>query len=101
MKAAYTEYMKSFQKGRGILGILGFIIGGMLGVLLHFLNDLIYVPEVFKFLVATDESVFEHLKLYFFPVMAVTLGQYLIERDSEKNRCELQDTLFFLLQYSL
>ena len=81
--------MNSFLKGRGRLNILGFIISGMLGVLLHFLNDLINVPVFLKFLAATDESVFEHLKLYFFPVMAVTLGQYFIERGSEKNGLEL------------
>ena len=72
------------MKGRGRLRAVCYLIAGGLGVLLHFLNDLVTVPGVLRFLVATDESVFEHLKLYFFPVMIVTLVEYYARRQDRR-----------------
>lgn len=72
------------MKGRGRLRAVCYLIAGGLGVLQHFLNDLVTVPGVLRFLVATDESVFEHLKLYFFPVMIVTLVEYYARRQDRR-----------------
>jgi len=62
--------------------IILFVIIGLIGTAWHFLykwlNESVYV----KFLFNTNESIFEHLKMFFYPIMIVSLIQVsFVEKD--------------------
>ena len=59
-----------------LFSVLGFAFVSLTGTLLHFLPDL--VENTFVYLIApTNESVFEHLKLLFYPYVAFMAVEYL------------------------
>lgn len=55
--------------------IIGFIFTGAVGVLLHFLYDLTGGSILVAPFSAINESIFEHMKLLFFPMFAFALIQ--------------------------
>ena len=55
--------------------IIGFIFTGVLGVLLHFLYDLTGGSILVAPFSAINESIFEHMKLLFFPMFIFALIQ--------------------------
>ena len=55
--------------------IAGFIFTGVLGVLLHFLYDISNQNTVVAIFSAVNESIWEHLKLLFFPMFLFAIIQ--------------------------
>ena len=66
--------MKSFIQ-KYYPSIISFVIASVLGVLFHFLHDWLPNLNFIKPFVAIDESIFEHLKLLFYPVIFVTISR--------------------------
>ena len=54
----------------------GFLFTGALGTLLHFLFDLTGGSGVAALFSAVNESIWEHLKLLFYPMLAVAAAEY-------------------------
>lgn len=81
---------------RRVYYILSAIAASVIGILLHFLYDLFegVISAIFS---ATNESVFEHLKLLFWPILAFMLINELIFR----SRSFEKQTLFLLLSMAL
>lgn len=59
----------------GIWQITGFIFTGLLGVLLHFLYDITGESVLVSPFCAVNESIWEHIKLLYFPLLLFTLLQ--------------------------
>ena len=53
--------------------ILGFVFTGIIGVLLHFLYDLSGNNVIVALFSAVNESIWEHMKLLFFPMLIFSL----------------------------
>ena len=51
-----------------LLSIVGFVLSGLLGVLLHFLYGLSGDLRLVALFSAVNESTFEHMKILFFPL---------------------------------
>ena len=77
----------SIQKGKPIMktktNIIRFIVISILGVLLHFTYEWSDKNRLIGLFSAVNESTWEHLKLIFFPVMLVAVGEYLFTRKKE------------------
>ena len=56
--------------------IAGFLITSVLGTFLHFLFDLTAGSAAAALISAVNESIFEHMKLIFYPMLLVSLLQY-------------------------
>lgn len=54
----------------------GFVFTGVLGTLLHFLFDWTGGNSIAALFSAVNESIWEHLKLLFYPMVAVALTEY-------------------------
>lgn len=61
--------------------IAGFIFTGIFGVLLHFAYDLSGESIIIAPFAAVDESIFQHMKLLYFPALiyAVSQGKFLVK----------------------
>lgn len=69
--------MKIFFKKHKTI-ILSYIICVVIGTISHFLYDLTYNFFILKPFVSIDESIFEHLKLIFYPIIIVSFFEGLI-----------------------
>ena len=68
--------------------IAGFVFTGIVGTLLHFLFDWTGGNVVVALFSAVNESIWEHLKLLFYPMLAVAVAQYFCwGRDTESFWC--------------
>lgn len=56
----------------------GFVFTGILGTFLHFLFDLTGGSVAAALISAVNESIFEHIKLLFYPMMAFALLEYFL-----------------------
>ncbi|MBQ2967616.1 MAG: hypothetical protein IJE10_05810 [Clostridia bacterium] len=65
--------------------VLGFLFVSVTGTLLHFAYDYSTQKELLQFFVPVNESVFEHLKLLFFPQMLYSVFEYFIIGKRYKN----------------
>jgi len=61
------------KRSLSVWQIVGFIFTGILGVLLHFLFDLTNQSVLVAPFSAVNESIFEHIKLLFFPMLVFAL----------------------------
>lgn len=57
--------------------VLAFLLASLLGVLFHFMYEWTGKQRIAGFFFPVNESVWEHLKLLFFPVMLTAVGEYL------------------------
>jgi hypothetical protein len=64
---------------------IGFIFTLIIGTLLHFTYKWSGYNNIIACFSATNESVFQHLKLLFFPAMVYTLFEYLILGEKSEN----------------
>lgn len=60
--------------------IILFVIIGLIGTAWHFLFDWLGQSKYLKFLFNTNESIFEHLKMFFYPIMIVSLVQAIFNK---------------------
>ena len=60
--------------------LISYFISAVLGVLFHFLHDWFPNINFIKPFVAIDESIFEHLKLIFYPVIFVSIFEAFIRK---------------------
>lgn len=65
--------------------IIGFIFTSIVGVLLHFIYDLTNKSIVFAPFSAVNESIWEHMKLLFFPLFILALIEYSITGQNTPN----------------
>lgn len=65
--------------------IISFLISTSLGVLFHFLFTLLNNSIIISWLVPINESIFEHLKLLFYPFLLVSIIELHIRKKSIKN----------------
>ena len=56
--------------------LIAFIIASILGVIFHFLYDWTGQIRFIGFFVPVNESIWEHLKLVFYPIAIVSLAEY-------------------------
>ena len=56
--------------------IAGFVFTSVMGVMLHFLYDFSGQNKVVAIFSAVNESIWEHLKLLFYPMVAVAIIEY-------------------------
>ena len=56
----------------------GFVFTGVVGTLLHFLFDLAGGSVIAALFSAVNESIWEHLKLLFYPMLAFAMTEYLV-----------------------
>lgn len=73
------------DKGIRLIGIVSFLVISLLGVLNHYLYDLLDKPSWIKFAVATDESVFQHMKLILYPWILTIIVLYYVFPKQLKN----------------
>ena len=65
--------------------VLGFIFTGAAGVLLHFLYDLTDQSIIIAPFAAVNESIWEHMKILFFPMLILAIFEYIIIGKKYKN----------------
>ncbi len=65
--------------------IISFIISSSMGILFHFLFSLLNKSPFIAWLVPINESIFEHLKLLFYPFMMVSIIELIIRHQPLKN----------------
>lgn len=70
-----SETMKYSLK---TIEIISFIIASLLGVILHFIYGWSGENAVAGLFFPVNESTWEHLKLIFFPILLVSIGEYFI-----------------------
>ena len=58
-----------------IFSIFGFVFTSLVGTLLHFLPD-VYENNFIYLIAPTNESVWEHLKLIFYPYLVFMIAEY-------------------------
>lgn len=63
--------------------VLAFLLASLLGVLFHFVYEWTGKQQIAGFFFPVNESTWEHLKLIFFPVMLVAVGEYLFTGKKE------------------
>ena len=66
---------------------LGFIVTGILGVLLHYLYDWLGQNPLISLISAVNESTWEHMKLLFWPMLMFAVVQSFFFRDREDFWC--------------
>ena len=59
--------------------IISYVVAVLLGVLNHFLYDFLNKPIFLVPFIPIDESIFEHLKLLFYPILIVSLIEGVIK----------------------
>lgn len=64
--------------------IIGFFVVGILGTLFHFAYDFFNRPLFLSFMLPIDESIFEHLKLIFFPTIIYMLIDLKINKENRR-----------------
>lgn len=64
--------------------IIGFFVVGVLGTLFHFAYDFFNRPLILSFMLPIDESIFEHLKLIFFPTIIYMLIDLKINKENRR-----------------
>lgn len=64
---------------------ISFVVSTCIGVLSHFLFALLNNSIIISWLVPINESIFEHLKLLFYPFLLVSLVELHIKKKSIKN----------------
>ena len=69
------KFSAVFEEPRALFPILGFVFTSLAGTLLHFLPDLVQNNFVYLF-APTNESVWEHLKLLFYPYLLFMILEY-------------------------
>ncbi|HHU28037.1 TPA: hypothetical protein GXZ54_02645 [bacterium] len=67
------------------LEIIGFFVLVILGVIFHFLFDWLNQSRLIAIFVPVNESIFEHLKVLFFPYLIWGLIRYFIDGKGEPN----------------
>ncbi|MBE7030446.1 MAG: hypothetical protein E7409_03340 [Ruminococcaceae bacterium] len=67
--------------------LAGFVFTGVLGVLLHFLFDWSGQNLAVAPFAAVNESIWEHMKLLFFPMLVFALAQRRVMRDNKSFWC--------------
>lgn len=65
--------------------IIGFVFTGVAGVILHFLYDLTGKNTIAAFFSGVNESIWEHMKLLFFPMFAFAIIEYCIFGKNQKS----------------
>ena len=65
--------------------LAGFLLTGIAGVLLHFLYDWTNKSLVVALFSAVNESVFEHMKLLFFPTVIFSIIEYFFVKNEFAN----------------
>lgn len=65
--------------------IIGFVFTGICGVLLHFLYELTGKNTIVALFSAVNESIWEHMKLLFFPMFIFALIEYFLFGKDYKN----------------
>ena len=68
-----------------LLSIVGFVLSGLLGVLLHFLYGLSGESRFVALFSAVNESTFEHMKILFFPLFLFAFIEKRFLGDSYRN----------------
>ena len=69
------RFKKIINEPRLLFPVLGFIFVSLLGTLLHFLPDLT-ASNLIRLFCPVNESVWEHLKLLFYPYLIFTAAEY-------------------------
>ena len=62
--------------------LFAFIIASILGVIFHFLYNWTGQIRFIGFFVPVNESIWEHLKLIFYPITIVSLAEYYLCKNS-------------------
>ena len=65
--------------------IVSFIIASILGVIFHFVYNWSGQIRILGFFVPINESIWEHLKLIFYPIIIVSLAEYWIGNIHSEN----------------
>ena len=65
--------------------LLAFIVIGALGSLFHFVYDWTGENKIIGFFVPVNESIWEHLKLIFYPALIYFAGEFFLTKEREKN----------------
>ena len=65
--------------------IVSFIIASILGVIFHFVYNWSGQIRILGFFVPVNESIWEHLKLIFYPIIIVSLAEYWIGNIRSEN----------------
>ncbi len=66
------------KKSISVWQMIGFVFTGALGTLLHFLYDWTGQNPVVGAFAAVNESIWEHLKLLFFPMLVFGIFEYFV-----------------------
>ena len=66
-------------------GVTAFIIISILGVLWHFVFEWSGQNTVLKFFFPINESIWEHLKLLFYPTLIFSAVDYLLQKEKTQN----------------
>lgn len=73
------------KKSFGFMQIIGFIFTSLSGVLLHFLYELSNYSVIAATFSAVNESIWEHMKLLFFPMFVFAIAESIYFSGSYKN----------------
>ncbi len=72
----HTRQLTPTERKQRKITIFSFLIATLLGVLFHFLYELTGKQRIAGFFFPVNESTWEHLKLVFYPIALVSVGEY-------------------------
>ena len=76
------------KRSLGVRKLLGFMFVSIAGTFLHFLYDITGRNIAAGLISAVNESIWEHMKLIFYPMLLVALTEYrLVKEDRARLRC--------------